>query len=45
MARCARNLQGVKSVSTENMNIFDLLHYTKLFITKSAVAKIEEVLA
>ena len=40
MARCARNLQGVKSVSTENMNIFDLLHYTKLFITKSAVAKI-----
>lgn len=44
MARCARNLQGVKSVSTENMNIFDLLHYTKLFITKSAVAKIEEVL-
>ena len=45
MARCARNLQGVKSVSTENMNIFDLLHYTKLFITKSAVGKIEEVLA
>lgn len=45
MARCVRNLQGVKSVSTENMNIFDLLHYTKLFITKSAVAKIEEVLA
>lgn len=45
MARCARNLPGVKSVSTENMNIFDLLHYTKLFITKSAVAKIEEVLA
>lgn len=45
MARCARNLQGVKSVSTENMNIFDLLHYTKLFITKSAVAKIEEMLA
>lgn len=45
MACCARNLQGVKSVSTENMNIFDLLHYTKLFITKSAVAKIEEVLA
>lgn len=45
MVRCTRNLQGVKSVSTENMNIFDLLHYTKLFITKSAVAKIEEVLA
>ena len=35
--RCARNIEGV--------NIFDLLHYTKLFVTKSAVAKIEEVLA
>ena len=45
MARCSRNIQGVKSVSAEHMNIFDLLHYTKLFITKSAVAKIEEVLA
>lgn len=45
MVRCSHNIQGVKSVSAENMNIFDLLHYTKLFITKSAVAKIEEVLA
>lgn len=43
--RCARNIEGVKAISTENMNIFDLLHYTKLFVTKSAVTKIEEVLA
>lgn len=42
--RCARNIEGVKAVSTEGINIFDLLHYTKLFVTKSAVAKIEEVL-
>lgn len=45
MTRCARNVQGVKAISAEGMNIFDLLHYTKLFVTKSAVAKIEEVLA
>lgn len=43
--RCVRNIEGVKAISTEGVNIFDLLHYTKLFVTKSAVAKIEEVLA
>ena len=43
--RCARNIKGVKAISTTCVNIFDLLHYKKLFVTKSAVAKIEEVLA
>lgn len=43
--RCARNIEGVKAVATTGINIFDLLHYTKLFITKGAIAKIEEVLA
>ena len=43
--RCACNIKGVKAISTTGVNIFDLLHYTKLFVTKSAVAKIEEVLA
>ena len=38
------NIQGVKALACEGMNIFDLLHYDKLFITKGAVAKIEEVL-
>ena len=42
--RSARNIQGVKALACEGMNIFDLLHYDKLFITKGAVAKIEEVL-
>lgn len=42
--RCARNIQGVKAIATESINIFDLLHHDKLFITKGAVAKIEEVL-
>lgn len=42
--RCARNIKGVKAIATEGLNIFDLLHHDKLFITKDAVAKIEEVL-
>ena len=43
--RSARNIQGVKAIAYEGINIFDLLHYDKLFITEGAVAKIEEVLA
>lgn len=42
--RCARNIQGVKAIAVEGTNIFDLLHYDKLFMTKGAIAKLEEVL-
>lgn len=42
--RCARNIQGVKAMSVESINMFDLLHHDKLFITQGAVAKLEEVL-
>ena len=41
----ARNIPGVKAIAPSGINIYDLGHYTKLFITKSAVEKIEEVLA
>ena len=41
----ARNIPGVKAIAPSGINISDLVHYTKLFITKSAVEKIEEVLA
>lgn len=41
----ARNIPGVKAIAPSGVNIYDLVHYTKLFITKSAVEKIEEVLA
>jgi len=43
--RSARNIQGVKAIANTGLNIRDLLHHDKLFITKGAVAKIEEVLA
>ena len=41
----ARNIPGVKAIAPSGINIYDLVHYTKLFITKSSLEKIEEVLA
>lgn len=41
----ARNIPEVKAVTAEGINLYDIIHYTKLFVTKSAVEKIEEVLA
>ena len=41
----ARNIPGVKAIGTCGINIYDLVHYTKLFITQEAVKQIEEVLA
>ena len=43
--KSARNIQGVKALASTGLNIFDLLHHDKLFITTGAVAQIEEVLA
>lgn len=43
--KSARNIEGVKSLKADGVNVYDLLKYTKLVITKDAVAKIEEVLA
>ena len=41
----ARNIPGVKAYAPSGLNIYDLVHYTKLFLPKDAVEKIEEVLA
>ena len=43
--RSARNLQGVKTLGALGLNAYDLLYHDKLFITKDAIAKIEEVYA
>ena len=40
-----RNIQGVAVVPVNNINVYDLLKYENLIITKDAVAKIEEVYA
>lgn len=43
--RSARNIPGVKAIGSNGLNVIDILHHTKLFITKDAVNRIEEVLA
>ncbi|OAA92315.1 50S ribosomal protein L4 [Clostridium ljungdahlii] len=40
-----RNIQGVSVIPVNNLNVYDLLKYEKLIITKDAVSKIEEVYA
>lgn len=40
----ARNLQGIKTSTVREINVYDVLAHEKLVITKDAVARIEEVL-
>lgn len=41
----SRNIPGVKAINTMGLNVYDILNHTKLFVTKAAIEKIEEVLA
>lgn len=41
----SRNIPGIKAINTMGLNVYDILNHTKLFITKAAIEKIEEVLA
>jgi len=41
----ARNIEGVKTTTTNSINTYDILRYNKFIVTKDAVAKIEEVYA
>ena len=41
----ARNLEGIKTVLTNTINVFDILKYNTVVVTKAAVAEIEEVYA
>ncbi len=41
----ARNIPDVRTVASNAINVFDILKYNNLVITKDAVAKIEEVYA
>lgn len=43
--KSARNLPGVKSLTADFINVYDLLNYETLLITQDAVAKVEEVFA
>ena len=41
----ARNIAGVRTVYSNAINVYDILKYDTIIITKSAVAKLEEVYA
>lgn len=41
--RSAANLQGVKTLYVNTLNVYDILKYDKFIVTKQAVQKIEEV--
>ena len=45
VARSTSNIPGVKAITAAGINVFDILHHDKLFITKDAVTRIEEVFA
>jgi large subunit ribosomal protein L4 len=41
----ARNIPNVKTALTNTINVFDVLRYNTVVVTKAAVAAIEEVYA
>jgi len=44
--KSARNIPGVKAIpASSSLNVYDLLYHDKVFITKEAITRIEEVLA
>ncbi|MCI5567821.1 MAG: 50S ribosomal protein L4 [Veillonellaceae bacterium] len=43
--KSSRNIPGVKAINTTGLNVYDILNHDKLFITKDAITRIEEVLA
>ncbi|MCF6411854.1 50S ribosomal protein L4 [Pseudalkalibacillus salsuginis] len=45
VALSARNIPGVTIVTADGVNVLDVLNHDKLFMTKDAVEKVEEVLA
>lgn len=43
--KSARNIPGVKTAFVNTINVFDILKYNKLVLTKEALSKVEEVYA
>ena len=41
----SRNIEGVKTINANNINVFDLLKYTNLILPVDTVKKLEEVYA
>ena len=45
VAKSAGNIPGVTTLTSLGINVYDLLNHRRVFVTKDAIAKIEEVLA
>jgi large subunit ribosomal protein L4 len=45
VVRASNNIQGVKTLEADNINVYDLVNFDKLVITKDAVKRVEEVFA
>ena len=43
--KSSRNIPGVKAIGSQGLHVYDILYHDKVFITKDAVTRIEEVLA
>ncbi|HOV80702.1 MAG TPA: 50S ribosomal protein L4 [Bacillota bacterium] len=43
VAKSARNIPNIKPLAASGLNVYDILAYDKLVITKDAVARVEEV--
>ena len=43
--KSARNIEGVKTLQVDTINVYDLLKYNKLVVTEDTVKKLEEVYA
>jgi len=41
----ARNIQGMKTTLANNINVYEILKYKNLVVTKAAIEKIQEVFA
>ena len=45
VAKSAGNIPGVTTITSLGINVFDILNHNRVFVTRDAIAKIEEVLA
>ena len=45
MERASANIEGVKTTLVGTLNVYEILKYEKLILTKASVEKIEEVYA
>ena len=45
VSRSSRNIEGVKTLTVNTINVYDLVKYSKVIVTENAVKKLEEVYA